>query len=383
MSNDKNKALTLKVDEKGFAVTTTIEEQLSHASLLIASGMLPNAYKSQAQVVTALAYASELGLPRGIVSLRQIAVINGTPSIYGDLPLSIVYNSGKLKAIEEFVFDKDFKEICFENKNLSAEVYGACCRVMREGDSKYHESYFTADDARKANLAGNVWSKYKRDMLKYRARSRALKDRFPDILNGIAIAEFDYGVIPNQNSSAMTVDLDAPAESSLNDRFSESDIQEGAPVQIPEDLTEGEIPVDVETPVKEIIEEAVIVEPEEEVLTEVEKMMQEESNETAKRNKSNVDWDKVSPELKEEIQKEKESVLGKEAAKDVPWDSPAPGDYIIPEGSYEGKKLKDIKNKDLEVYHAKIREHISKNPNAQKAREVYKAIAAYWATKGK
>lgn len=44
------------------------------------------------------------------------------------------------------------------------------------------------------------WESYSGTKIPDGMRSQALKDKFPDCLNGIAIAEYDYHVIPTEES---------------------------------------------------------------------------------------------------------------------------------------------------------------------------------------
>jgi hypothetical protein len=177
------------------------EEMMKVVRVYHRSGMLPAHLNSPEKILTAMQFGSELGL-KPLISLRQIAVVNGTPCVYGDLPLSLVQQSGKLEAFKEEEFDKNYNIICFENKNLGEEVFGVKCFVRRN-DSQEKETYFTLIDAKRAGLltdntnSNKPWVKYTRYMLKYRARAQALKDIFPDALNGIAIAEYDFNEKPD------------------------------------------------------------------------------------------------------------------------------------------------------------------------------------------
>lgn len=162
------------------------------------SGMLPQWYKNPQQVITGRQYSLELGLGGTLSSLKQIAIVNGLPCIFGDLPLTLAMKSGKILHMEEFLFDKDYKKICFENQNLKAEPYGAVCRVKTK--VKEVERFFTVDDAKKAKLLpakeNSAWHKYQGIMLKYRARTPALKDTVPEALNGIDVLEYSFNMTP-------------------------------------------------------------------------------------------------------------------------------------------------------------------------------------------
>jgi hypothetical protein len=196
MSEDKGKALVNIDPITGMFKASTIEGQHRIATMMLKSGMLPNSYRSPEMVLGAMMFANELGL-HAFTALRQIAMINGTPSLYGDLPLALVQSKSKdLEYIREYFIDTDCNEICVKNKNLKAKVFGAVCVTKRKSAPHEHETFFTIDDKAKAGLKGPTWNSYERTMLHYRARSMNLKDSFPECLNGVSIAEYDYNVLP-------------------------------------------------------------------------------------------------------------------------------------------------------------------------------------------
>ena len=163
-------------------------------------------FKSPEQVMVAMNMAMELGL-QPTLALRQMYVLNGTPHLYGDLPLAAVMKSGLLKHIKEAVYDKDNKEICSANSNMDSDPIYAVCSVERTNPSITVERSFTIQEADKAGLTKRekaiTWKIYTKDMLRYRARSRALKDLFGDVLNGVSIAEFDN--VPTESRDVSTV----------------------------------------------------------------------------------------------------------------------------------------------------------------------------------
>lgn len=166
------------------------------------SGMVPKSYKDAASVFAGMELALELGL-RPFTALKNIAVINGNPSLWGDLPLALVRRSKEMARIEEFLFDKEYNRICFANKNLNATLYGAVCRTWDVGaePDAYYETVFTMDDARVAGLLSkdNVWKTYPKRMIQMRARSQNLKDKYGHALLGVDIAEYDYNTIPQRD----------------------------------------------------------------------------------------------------------------------------------------------------------------------------------------
>ena len=190
--------------EHGVLAPKDSGEEWRVADLMLKSNALPKVFTAVPQVILAIQFLKQLEIPWA-VGLRQVTIINGTLSMWGEHPKGLVERSGLMTAFEEFLFDKDYNKICFKNKNLNAEIFGAVCTVTRK-DREPSEAVFLVEDAKKAGLwGGPVWTKYPKRMLTMRARSLALKNAFPDVLSGIAIAEYDF----DQNPSAGILDSKA------------------------------------------------------------------------------------------------------------------------------------------------------------------------------
>lgn len=197
----------IEIDQYGNPIPTTLEDQFRIANLYRNSGMLPSQYDSPEKVIVGMQYARELGFKgKMLTAMRQISVIHGTPTLWGDLPLALVLNANVLQEFNEYFVDENGKKICIENSNIKEAVFGAVCELKRNGQK--YESFFTLDDAERAGLYPAIkrngepnpdspWMKYTKRMLKYRARSQGLKDVAPDALMGMAIAEYDFNVIPD------------------------------------------------------------------------------------------------------------------------------------------------------------------------------------------
>lgn len=185
----------IAITESGDIQAKTLGDLYRVSRILCTSGVLPKAYDSPEKVLTAITLARELGL-KPLSALKNIAVINGSPSIWGELPLGIVRNSGLLEKIDEFCIDKDYKPICFENKNINAEIFAAVCVIKRKNEDIRSFYYSSEDAAKNPNGKNQVWVSYRSIMMKRRARSIALKDVFGDLLGGVSIAEYDHDTIP-------------------------------------------------------------------------------------------------------------------------------------------------------------------------------------------
>jgi hypothetical protein len=184
--------------KSGIATPTDIEGQYRLAVMYQKSGMLPARFKTPEQVLTAMHFAMEHFPGAPLTALRQIAVIEGTPTMFGDLPLAKVMATGKMAYKKEYFVDKDWKQISIENKNMGTEIFAAVCetgRIVGDNHMNTHVTTFSQEDAKKAGLWGRAtWAKYPGDMLRYKARGRNLKDQFPDALNGVSQGEFDHDI---------------------------------------------------------------------------------------------------------------------------------------------------------------------------------------------
>lgn len=195
-NTEKKEATHISLTEAGILKPKDSGEEWRIADLMLKSNALPKQFGNVAQVIMALQFLKQHNLPP-MVAIRQTTIINGTLSIWGDLPKALVDRSGLLDSFDEFFFDKEYNKICFSNKNLHVEAWGAVCKVERKGKEEI-ERVFTLDDAKKAGLIdknNSVWKYYPKRMLQMRARSLALKDAFPDVLSGISINEYDHDVL--------------------------------------------------------------------------------------------------------------------------------------------------------------------------------------------
>lgn len=196
----RQQVMPIELDEKGRVMAKNNAELIRYCGALIDSGMVPARFDKPGKLFGAISFVRSLGLPDN--SIRQVANIEGTPSLFGDLPLALCQATGELTHFEEKWFDKDYNFICFENKNLHAEVFGAVCFISRSKCEKQSFA-FTMDDAKAAGLYPpkkrdgsenkmSPWNKYTKLMLRYKARAIGLKSLFADKINGVAIAEYDF-----------------------------------------------------------------------------------------------------------------------------------------------------------------------------------------------
>lgn len=172
-------------------VPTTMQEVMDLADMMSKSEMVPKIYQGKpGNVTVAILAGSPLGL-NPFSACQSFAVINGTPSLFGDALLGIVKGSGLLSKISETVSENGQVATCF---------------ITRRGEDPVCRT-FTMDEAKKAGLLSKQgpWQSYPKRMLQMRARAFALRDVFPDILRGIGIAE-EIEDIGRTEASVIVVD---------------------------------------------------------------------------------------------------------------------------------------------------------------------------------
>jgi len=163
------------------------------------SNIVPKAYKQQpADIMVAVQFGAEIGL-KWLQSLQSIAVVNGTPSIFGDAALALVRSSGLLEEFDEWLEvngERQYKAIdvlALEQKGKEIIAY---CRSKRKG-MQARTTFFGVNDAksiklwlkRRYNNFETPWCTSPGRMLMWRARSWNLRDNFGDALKGLAFYE--------------------------------------------------------------------------------------------------------------------------------------------------------------------------------------------------
>jgi hypothetical protein len=157
----------------------SFSELVQFAQMAAKSQLVPKKYRNQTEdIMLAVQLGSEVGL-RPMQALKNIAVINGRPAVWGDaLPglckASPVYHD----IIETWEHEQD------------ADLLTAVCIAKRHGSTPV-TARFSVMDAKRAGLwtKAGPWQTYPRRMLQMRARSFALRDAFPDVLKGLISVE--------------------------------------------------------------------------------------------------------------------------------------------------------------------------------------------------
>lgn len=240
----------LQTDERGSLALYSLNDQMAFAKKLIDEKMVSSTFKTPQQVVIGFQYAKALKLNE-MIGLRMMYVVNGRPCLYGEGPLSLVQRSGLLESIREYYVDGDMNVISVANKNLKAEVYASITQLRRKGDVETQEDFFSIDELNEAKLdvdsygkPKDVWVKWLKIMMRYKARTMGLKSKFADVIAGIPIAEYDYDfspevpIVPKEVKSSVVEDLDkAYPSTDENPESKDPSADQGTAVP---DLREGE-----------------------------------------------------------------------------------------------------------------------------------------------
>lgn len=214
----------LMAQDNGLIIGGSLEERYRVCTLYAKSGMLPKSYDTPEKVFAGIQYAIELGFAdKPLTALRNIAIINGQPSLWGEMPLALVKSSGLLVMHEEFFEDKKgnkLPETC-----VAEEVFAAVCLIQRVGEPIKRFAY-TQDDRTSLGVAA-IWKSFTKIMMKRKARAIALKDVFPDTLLGIRVAEYDDHLYLDETRDKSITVL-PPQEEKLNkfkDKFKPKDVE--------------------------------------------------------------------------------------------------------------------------------------------------------------
>ena len=157
---------------------TTLAEAMEFSKIIADSELAPKDYRGKpANVLVAIQMGRELNVPP-LQAIQGIAVINGRPSVWGDLMWALVTSHPQ-----------------FEDANEEITDTSATVILKRRGRTPVTVT-FSKSDAEKANLWGKQgpWTQYPKRQLQWRARTFAARDLFPDALKGMTSAEeaMDY-----------------------------------------------------------------------------------------------------------------------------------------------------------------------------------------------
>lgn len=174
-----------------------LAEAIEFCKRLSETEFVPTNYrKKPGDILACIQFGAEVGIGP-MQALQSIAVINGRPSLFGDVMLALVERSGLLAHHREY-----------------HEGDTAICEVQRKGEKDIHKVKFSQADAVKAKLSNKQgpWTDYPARMRMWRARGFALRDKFPDVLRGLISREEAMDIPTTAKKATCThgVPLDAP-----------------------------------------------------------------------------------------------------------------------------------------------------------------------------
>ena len=175
MGNDvatrRNEALTI-------FTPSNLEEGVKLAQYISRSQLCPMEFRGkEADVLVAMMWSNELGVTI-MQGIQNIAVINGKPSIYGDLAVGLVWASGLCEDFKEYIEGKGDERVAF-------------CTSKRKGTKSEQTRTFSVADAKAAGLwhKKGPWTQYPNRMLQMRARGFLLRDLYADVMKGLITRE--------------------------------------------------------------------------------------------------------------------------------------------------------------------------------------------------
>ena len=191
--NMENQAIELQKEFKNDVLGSpympqSFSEKLKLAEVLCQSGLCPKDMNTPQKVFVALQYGHELGLSP-MVSVNNIAISNGRPTLMTEVMKAIVFKTGKIKNYK-------VQKIRDEKGNIINIIISG----KRDDLDFEYESSFSVDNAITAGLLertkdGSItsrkdnWAKYMEDMLEHRANSRLFRRLFPELLAGFLTPE--------------------------------------------------------------------------------------------------------------------------------------------------------------------------------------------------
>jgi len=162
----------------GILNPANLSEALQMADMLCKSTLIPKDFQnSPGNVLVALQWGMEIGLGP-MQALQSIAVVNGRPSLWGDAVIALCRSHPICEWVTETV-------------EGTGESMVATCTTQRRGEPEPVSRSFSWADAKRAGLIGKAgpWTQYPTRMMQLRARSWCLRDAYPDLLRGMAVAE--------------------------------------------------------------------------------------------------------------------------------------------------------------------------------------------------
>lgn len=174
---------------QGYILPTNMDEAYRLAVGVVRGNLAPASYDNDpSKVMLGILAAMEAGLPP-LFGLRNIAIVNGRPTIWGDAAIAVVQGAGLIVKQVRREVGASFDPA--SPREQWPDSFGYSVSLFRRGQEDPYVGVFTIADAKQAGLwtKKGPWIQYPKRMLEIRARTFALRDGFADALAGLAIRE--------------------------------------------------------------------------------------------------------------------------------------------------------------------------------------------------
>jgi len=179
---------SLQIGNRGITLQT-IDDVFRFAKAVSMSQLCPPGF-NETDCFVIIQNGLEVGMSP-MAALANTYVVNNRATIFGDMPLALVRQSGLLEDYDQEYIGKKYED-----------DYHCKISTKRKGASKPITTTYSVADAKRAELWGKVTRRNDREikspwitapdrMLLFRARGFNLRDNFSDVLKGCAIAELD------------------------------------------------------------------------------------------------------------------------------------------------------------------------------------------------
>jgi len=217
----KPKPNLARIETSGMGlVLNNLEDMQTVSQIILQSGIAPDSYKTKEQIFVGIQSGAEIGL-KPMQALSAIVVINKKATLWGDTGLALVKQSGLCEYCREYFmlpgqYEEDLKakklsgfDIQYARLEDYPDNLTAVCETKAHRDEEPVIRYFSVADAKVARLWNKVgpWQTHPKRMLKYKARAFTLRDSYPDVLNGMHIAEEMIGEESLDSLDAPTSDV--------------------------------------------------------------------------------------------------------------------------------------------------------------------------------
>lgn len=204
------------------------------ANLILDGGLAPKSYyegnpdQRTSRAMVAIMTGARLGFDP-FASLCSIAVVNGMPKVWGNGAWALAIRHPDLQEFEEYMLldGKRIEAAPVGAKGDIPESFGYRVMLKRKSHKNPVAVVFTWGEALRAGLASkDTYRQHPAQMLKRRARLRAIEDAFADVLFGfgveyqedVEIREGEYTVrdaspvTPSDTDAAPTFGFDKAAK---------------------------------------------------------------------------------------------------------------------------------------------------------------------------